>query len=133
MTNVNAIIDMLVKGGFNEAQAFEYAEAQDVQAERAYIDFCAEEIRDAEEIAYWAEVEREEREYYERNYKPFMEWTEANISGKSIEEIAPEVWDCYSDWHKDLYGFRPHYVPVKVEREENHVVFYSHTRWDEDI
>lgn len=125
MTTINSIIDMLVKGGLNEAEAFEVAEAEDIIAERAYIDYEAEEARDAEELAYWARVEEEERAYYERNYKPFMEWTAKNISGKSMEEIAPETWDYYSDWHKDLYGFRPRYIPEKVERSENVILFHA--------
>lgn len=133
MTAINSIIDMLVKGGLNEAEAFEVAEAEDIIAERAYIDYEAEEARDAEELAYLARIEEEERAYYERNYKPFMEWTAKNISGKSMDEIAPETWDCYSDWHKDLYGFRPHYIPVKVERSENVIAFHAPADIYEDI
>jgi hypothetical protein len=24
-----------------------------------------------------------------------------------LEEIDPKAWDFYSDWHKDMYGYRP--------------------------
>lgn len=117
------IVNLLVVAGLNLNEAVEMAEVENAVAERAYIDFSAEEVRDAEEIAFWARVEEEERAYYERNYKPFMQWVNANISGKTIEEIAPETWDYYSDWHKDMYGFRPRYVPVKVEKVVNHLRF----------
>ena len=123
MTN-SVIVSMMVKAcGVSVKEAEELVEVENVQAERLYVDCAYEEQRDVEEQAYWDEVEREEREYYERNYKPFQEWVSANISGKSFDDIASETWDYYSDWHKDLYGFRPRYVPVKVERVENHIRF----------
>ena len=133
MTTINLIANLLVNCGLNEAEAFEYAEYENTQAEMSYINYTEEDKRDAEEAAYWAMVEREEREYYERNYKPFMEWTAEHISGKSFEEIAPETWDYYSDWHKDLYGFRPRYIPVKVERSDNCILFHSPERYEEDL
>ena len=133
MTTINSIANLLVTScGLSEVEAFEMAEFENVIAERAYINFAEEEARDAEEIAYWARIEEEERAYYERNYKPFMEWTAKNISGKSFEDIAPETWDYYSDWHKDLYGFRPRYIPVKVERSENVLAFYSPEKIEDD-
>ena len=120
----NSIVAMVVKAcGISVKEAEAIAEVENKEAESLYIDCAYVEQRDAEEAAYWAEVEREDREYYERNYKPFTEWVSVNISGKSIEDIAPETWDYYSDWHKDLYGFRPRYVPAKVERVENHLRF----------
>ncbi len=33
-----------------------------------------------------------------------------HIKGKSWEEINTEDWDFYSDWHKDMYGFRPKHI-----------------------
>ena len=117
------IVNLLVVAGLSLNEAVEMAEVENLVAESAYIDFSAEEVRDAEEIAFWARVEEEERAYYERNYKPFKEWVNANISGKSIEEIDPRTWDYYSDWHKDIYGFRPRYVPAKVEKSKNHLRF----------
>lgn len=33
-----------------------------------------------------------------------------HIEGRSWEEIDPEAWGFYSDWHKDMYGFRPKHI-----------------------
>ena len=48
--------------------------------------------------------------YREENQSAFDAFYAKHIEGKSWEEIDPEAWDFYSDWHKDLYGFRPHHV-----------------------
>lgn len=45
--------------------------------------------------------------YRERNQVEFDAFYDKHIKGKSWEEIDPEAWQCYSDWHKDMYGFRP--------------------------
>ena len=55
----------------------------------------------AEEDAYFAENEPKLRAYFNKNFL-----------GKTWEEIRQdeELYDCwgyYSDWHKDVYGFRP--------------------------
>lgn len=48
--------------------------------------------------------------YRERNQTAFDAFYEGHIKGKSWEEIDPDAWQCYSDWHKDMYGFRPHHI-----------------------
>ena len=48
--------------------------------------------------------------YRERNQASFDAFYEKHISGKSWEEIDPEAWSFYSDWHKDMYGFRPRHT-----------------------
>lgn len=48
--------------------------------------------------------------YREENQSAFDAFYAKHIEGKSWEEIDPEAWDFYSDWHKDMYGFRPHHV-----------------------
>ena len=48
--------------------------------------------------------------YRERNQRAFDEFYAEHIRGKAWEEIDPEAWDFYSDWHKDMYGFRPHHI-----------------------
>jgi hypothetical protein len=45
--------------------------------------------------------------YRERNQEAFDAFYEKHIKGKSWEEIDQEAWDFYSDWHKDMYGYRP--------------------------
>lgn len=45
--------------------------------------------------------------YREENQAAFNAFYAEHIEGKSWEEIDPENWQFYSDWHKDMYGFRP--------------------------
>jgi hypothetical protein len=45
--------------------------------------------------------------YEEEHRDSFNAFYEEHIKGKSWEEIDPEDWDFYSDWHKDMYGYRP--------------------------
>ena len=45
--------------------------------------------------------------FREESQADFNAFYEKHIKGKSWEEIIPENWDFYSDWHKDMYGYRP--------------------------
>ena len=45
--------------------------------------------------------------YREENQKAFDDFYAEHIKGKEWDEIDPENWQFYSDWHKDMYGFRP--------------------------
>lgn len=48
--------------------------------------------------------------YREENQASFDAFYAKHIAGKSWEEIDPETWSFYSDWHKDMYGFRPRHI-----------------------
>lgn len=48
--------------------------------------------------------------YREENQSAFDAFYAKHIEGKSWEEIDPEAWQCYSDWHKDMYGYRPRHI-----------------------
>ena len=48
--------------------------------------------------------------YREENQAEFDAFYAEHIEGKSREEIDPEDWQFYSDWHKDMYGFRPNRI-----------------------
>ena len=48
--------------------------------------------------------------YREEHQAEFDAFYEKHIKGKKWEDIDPDAWDCYSDWHKDMYGFRPHII-----------------------
>lgn len=50
---------------------------------------------------------QERREYREANEAKIREFFEKNIKGRAWNEIEPDVLDAYSDWHKDVFGFRP--------------------------
>ena len=45
--------------------------------------------------------------YREENQASFNAFYERHIKGKTWEEIDQKDWDFYSDWHKDMYGYRP--------------------------
>lgn len=53
MTTINSIIDMLVKGGLNEAMAFEFAEAEDVNAEASGYTWMADEAEAIDNGVLW--------------------------------------------------------------------------------
>ena len=48
--------------------------------------------------------------YREENQTTFDAFYKKHIEGKNWEEIDPEAWSFYSDWHKDMYGFRPKFI-----------------------
>ena len=50
----------------------------------------------------------EEKRYREDNEPKIREYFEKNFEGKTWNEIDPDNWSFYSDWHKDVFGYRPH-------------------------
>lgn len=52
----------------------------------------------------------QDERYRERNQADFDAFYAKHIEGKSWEEINPEDWSFYSDWHKDMYGYRPRHI-----------------------
>lgn len=51
---------------------------------------------------YWQLDSYEHNRYYEHSIKDFREYAK--------RKNEPDFdWDFYSDWHKDIYGFRPHH------------------------
>ena len=69
------------------------------------------DMNDAYVSANWGRyielLELESEEYREANQDEFDKFYKENIQGKSWNEIDPETWQFYSDWHKDMYGYRP--------------------------
>jgi hypothetical protein len=49
----------------------------------------------------------QDERYRTENQVKFNAFYEKHIKGKAWEEIDQEAWDFYSDWHKDMYGYRP--------------------------
>lgn len=45
--------------------------------------------------------------YRVKNQADFDAYYKEYIEGKALDEIDPQDWSFYSDWHKDMYGFRP--------------------------
>lgn len=48
--------------------------------------------------------------YREENQEAFDAFYAKHIQGKRREEIDDDTWSAYSDWHKDMYGFRPKFI-----------------------
>lgn len=46
--------------------------------------------------------------YRARNQADFDAYYKEHIKGKTKEEIDEKDWSFYSDWHKDMFGYRPH-------------------------
>ena len=46
-------------------------------------------------------------EYRQREEPRLREYFEQHIKGKAWEQISGDRWDWYSDWHKDVFGYRP--------------------------
>lgn len=65
--------------------------------DEAYSEYC--KLRNVQDERYRVE-----------NQEAFDAFYAKHIKGKTWKEIDPEAWQCYSDWHKDMYGYRPHYI-----------------------
>lgn len=52
----------------------------------------------------------EDKKYREENEPKIREYFARNIEGKMWKDIDPADWEFYSDWHKDVFGYRPHGV-----------------------
>ena len=50
---------------------------------------------------------KRDQEFFEDNIEHLEDFFNKHIKGKEFSEIAPEDWDYYSDYHKDVYGYRP--------------------------
>lgn len=58
------------------------------------------EYKDTIEEMYWELDEIESRAYRKANMAQFLEY-QSHMNEPDFD------WDFYSDWHKDMYGFRP--------------------------
>lgn len=48
-----------------------------------------------------------EERHRNKYIKEFEEFFYKNIYGKEWNEIDENILDSYSDWHKDMFGYRP--------------------------
>ena len=61
----------------------------------------------------WAYLDTlEQEEYHNKEYPTINEFFNTHIKGKRLEDIDDVLWDYYSDWHKDVFGFRPRQTNV---------------------
>lgn len=61
--------------------------------------------------AEYFELEAQLDEIYRKENEPkLIAFYEKHIKGKKFSEVEPEAWSFYSDWHKDVYGYRPRHT-----------------------
>ncbi len=58
----------------------------------------------------------EDEEYYEANIEQFREY-EAKMNEPDFD------WGFYSDWHKDMFGYRPHKKVIPVNELHRKQIF----------
>lgn len=58
----------------------------------------------------------EDEEYREANIEKFREY-EAKMNEPDFD------WGFYSDWHKDMFGYRPHYRAIPVDEAAREQMF----------
>jgi hypothetical protein len=90
----------------------------ETEALKLYRELCAEgTIENVKDFFEWMlqnrsemiyDYREEEKSYREKNEPLIREFFAKNIEGKAWAEIEPETWEWYSDWHKDVFGYRPH-------------------------
>lgn len=88
------------------------------EAYNLWVDLCERGIiRDLNRFFVWIlkfkpdmiyDYREEDRKYRERNEPKIREYFTKHIKGKTWAEIDPGMWSFYSDWHKDVFGYRPH-------------------------
>jgi hypothetical protein len=50
----------------------------------------------------------EDRKYRANNEPKIRQYFAEHFEGKEWKDIDPDDWSWYSDWHKDVFGYRPH-------------------------
>ena len=50
----------------------------------------------------------EDLNYRKSNEPKIREYFAEHFEGRTWNTIDPEDWSFYSDWHKDVFGYRPH-------------------------
>ena len=68
------------------------------------------DLTEDEDRVYWLLDAVESEEYYEANIKEFREY-ESHMNEPDFD------WDFYSDWQKDMFGYRPHFKAIPVDNE----------------
>ena len=50
---------------------------------------------------------KEQDEYRDEHYGKLRQFYEEHIADREWNEIDQGAWDFYSDYHKDVFGYRP--------------------------
>lgn len=85
---------------YNELPQFKWAQCSDLMREFDY------GVNPALYRVLWNAWQEEDA----WNNQAYRDYTEADFLEYASHKNEPDFdWDYYSDWHKDLYGFRPHH------------------------
>lgn len=63
---------------------------------------------------YWEESEASDKAYRRHVRADFEAYEQKHVHG-TIFVGTEDDFSFYSDWHKDFYGYRPHYITKRVE------------------
>lgn len=74
-----------------------------------------EAINEKIEALYWAVTAEEDERYRVKEEPRIREYFRKWFAGKDWDEIRNDEtlydnWGYYSDWHKDVFGYRPHAI-----------------------
>lgn len=108
----------------------DYSTSGQIKAYRLCMDLYEQgEIKTVDDFIQWMFVNEpemlydeaaEEKRYREENEPKIREYFAEHFEGKTWDNIDPERWDFYSDWHKDVFGFRPHGIVCGVYVSPHH-------------
>lgn len=70
-----------------------------------------EALYNAARACYWLIADVENEEYREENMAEFKAY-EARMNEPDFD------WGYYSDWHKDMFGYRPHFRAIPANDKE---------------
>lgn len=62
--------------------------------------------------AYWMRSDADDEAYREENEDKLWAYYEAHKDEPRSAENEETWWDFFSDWHKDVYGVRPHFLSL---------------------
>ena len=91
-----------IKNGvaYNELPEFKWSQCDDLMREFDY----------GVNPALYRVLRNAWREEDAWNNQAYRDYAEADFREYASHKNEPDFdWDFYSDWHKDLYGFRPHH------------------------
>ena len=89
-------------------------EAEDVMDAYDSYDTSAKALYESAEACYWRICRVEDALYREENMADFRAY--------EMRMMEPEFdWEYYSDWHKEMFGYRPHFnaIPADDAAREN--------------
>ena len=109
---------MLRKGMSGEHAAYKlYTNLYEMGTIKGVDDFIQYVLKMFPDMIY--DYREEDKRYRRENEPKIREYFAQHIEGKTWDEIDPEDWQFYSDWHKDVFGYRPHAI-VCGEYENPH-------------